>query len=208
MRNSIQVSLFSMALLLASCDQSDVQQVKEVQANQEVQTITESEKAEKFAIADSISNIAQATLLKNISQAIKAGGTVHAVDFCNIQAVPLMDSVSKANKVKVERVTEKNRNPDNYLKTENDKSAWVKFKDAFFKLEKPVPFIQEEGNQTLVYYKPIAMGMPTCLKCHGAPVKDIDVATAEKINEKYPNDLATNYKMGDFRGMWKVTFER
>lgn len=201
MKRSIQISALFMTLLFASCGQNEVQE------NPEVQAMSETEKEEKLALGDLISNMAQATLLQNVSKEMQAGGPVHAVEFCNIQAVPLMDSISKANKVKIERVTDKNRNPHNYLKTENDKSAWVKFKESFFKSEKPVPFIQEE-NQTLVYYKPIAMGMPTCLKCHGAPVQDIDLATAEKINEKYPNDLATNYKMGDFRGMWKVTFER
>ena len=205
MKNIVQLSMLFLTFLLVSCGQNNVQ---EKQETPEVIKITETEKAEKLDLGNRISEIAQTTLLQNVSKAMQAGGSVHAVEFCNIQAVPLMDSVSKANKVKVERVTDKNRNPDNYLKTEYDKSAWAKFKSAFFKLEKPVPFIQEEGNQTLVYYKPIAMGMPTCLKCHGTPEKDIDVATAEKIKEKYPNDLATNYKMGDFRGMWKVTFER
>ena len=144
MKGSIQISVLFMTLLFASCGQNDTQ---EVQETPEVQAITETEKAEKLAIGDSISNIAQATLLQNVSNAMKAGGPVHAVDFCNIQAVPLMDSVSKANNVKVERVTDKNRNPDNYLKTENDKSAWATFKSAFFKSEKPTPFIQEEDNQ-------------------------------------------------------------
>lgn len=201
MKRTIQISALLMTLLVASCAQNPVEETPKVQE------ITEGEKEEKLALGDLISNMAQTTLLQNVSKEMKAGGSVHAVEFCNIQAVPLMDSISKANKVKVERLTDKHRNPDNYLKTENDKSAWVKFKSAFFKSEKPVPYIQQE-NQTIVYYKPIAMGMPACLKCHGAPQQDIDLATAAKINEKYPNDLATNYKMGDFRGMWKVSFER
>ncbi len=204
MKGSIQLSLFLLTLLLASCGQNNIQ---EEQERSEMNVLSETERTEKLALADSISNIAQVTLLQNVGSAMKIGGPVHAVDFCNINAVPLMDSVSKAHQVKVERVTDKNRNPTNYLKTENDKSAWAKFKSSFFKSEKPVPFIVEE-NQNLIYYKPIAIGMPTCLKCHGAPEEDIDAATAEKIKEKYPNDLATNYKMGDFRGMWKLTFER
>lgn len=201
MKRTIQISALLMTLLVASCSQNPVKETAEVQV------ITESEREEKLALGDLISNMAQTSLLQNVSKEMKAGGPVHAVEFCNIQAVPLMDSISKANKVKVERVTDQQRNPDNYLKTENDKSAWVKFKSAFFKSEKPVPFVVEE-NQSLVYYKPIAIGMPTCLKCHGAPDQDIDISTLEKIKEKYPNDLATNYKMGDFRGMWKVSFEK
>lgn len=201
MKVNLPIYALLLISLLTSCGQNEIPE------SLAIEVFSETEKQEKQMLADSISNIAQATLLQNVSKAMKAGGPVHAVEFCNIQAVPLMDSVSKANKVKVERVTDKNRNPDNYLKTENDRSAWAKFKSAFFKLEKPVPFVVEE-NRNLIYYKPIAIGMPTCLKCHGAPEQDVDVATLGKINEKYPNDLATNYKMGDFRGMWKVSFER
>lgn len=49
--------------------------------------------------------------------------------------------------------------------------------------------------------------MPTCLKCHGNKATDIDVATQEIIDARYPNDLATDYKLGDFRGAWKITFK-
>lgn len=201
MKFIVLISGLLLGLFLVSCGQNEIVE------SSETEIFSETEKEEKLALADSISNIAQATLLQNVGRAMKAGGPVYAVDFCNIQAVPLMDSVSKANHVKVERMTDKNRNSNNTLKTENDLSAWDKFKNTFAKSKKPVPFVVEE-NQTLVYYKPIAIGMPTCLKCHGAPNQDIDVATAEKIKEKYPDDLATNYKMGDFRGMWKVTLDR
>ena len=168
--------------------------------------ISEAEKEQTLALGDSISKIAQATLMQNVSKAMKEGGPVHAVEFCNLQAMPLTDSISKAHHVTIQRVTDKNRNPNNGLKTDGERSAWKKFKETFSpQPAEPIHFVQEEG-QALVYYKPIAIGMPTCLKCHGAPEQDIDGATAQKINEKYPNDKATNYQLGDLRGMWKITF--
>ena len=33
--------------------------------------------------------------------------------------------------------------------------------------------------------------------------KEIDNKTLEILNERYPNDLAKGYKMGDFRGAWE-----
>jgi cytochrome c553 len=65
----------------------------------------------------------------------------------------------------------------------------------------------QNGND-LVYYKPIRTGMPACLKCHGNTETDINAATKAKLNELYPNDLATGYKLNDFRGLWKVEFKR
>jgi hypothetical protein len=61
-------------------------------------------------------------------------------------------------------------------------------------------------NRKIVYYKPIRIAMPACLKCHGSAEKDIDPKTLAIIRQKYPDDLATNYKEGDLRGLWKITF--
>jgi hypothetical protein len=57
-----------------------------------------------------------------------------------------------------------------------------------------------------VYYKPIKIGMPTCLQCHGKPKEDINEATASTIRKKYRFDKATGYAMGNLRGAWKLTF--
>ncbi len=107
MKGSIQLSLFLLTLLLASCGQNNIQ---EEQERSEMNVLSETERTEKLALADSISNIAQVTLLQNVGSAMKIGGPVHAVDFCNINAVPLMDSVSKAHQVKVEPNPNKSRN--------------------------------------------------------------------------------------------------
>jgi len=48
--------------------------------------------------------------------------------------------------------------------------------------------------------------MPACMKCHGQAGKEIDAKTMEIISQKYPDDLATGYKEGDLRGLWKITF--
>jgi len=48
--------------------------------------------------------------------------------------------------------------------------------------------------------------MPACLKCHGVPESDIDSATVQKLRALYPTDLATGYRLNDFRGLWKIEF--
>ena len=58
-----------------------------------------------------------------------------------------------------------------------------------------------------VYYKPIRIGIETCLKCHGSRSQDIELVTLEKIDELYPTDNAVNYSMGELRGLWKIEFE-
>jgi len=67
------------------------------------------------------------------------------------------------------------------------------------------PFLGNENGKT-IYYKPIKIGMPACLNCHGTEGKEIAMKTLVAIRQKYPDDLATGYKEGEFRGMWKITF--
>jgi hypothetical protein len=147
-----------------------------------------------------ISTKAQSVLLANVGKAMQTGGPVYAVELCNLQASTIVDSLNQANNCVITRISEKNRNPANHLKTASDKNLWKVFETG----ETGDTIIQEQNK--LVFYKPIHTGLPACLKCHGQPGSDIDVATFDKINGLYPADLATGYKLNDFRGLWKIEF--
>ena len=75
---------------------------------------------------DEITNLAQATLLGNVSKAMQTGGPEYAVEFCNLKAFSLVDSLSKLNNCTISRVSDKNRNPDNNLKNQQEKAIWKK----------------------------------------------------------------------------------
>ena len=147
-----------------------------------------------------ITNQAQSVLLANVAQAMQTGGPVYAVEFCNLKASSIIDSLNLANNCEISRVSAKNRHPENNLKTKADKNLWAIFEAGTV----TDTLIQE--NKKLVYYKSIRTAMPACLKCHGAPGADIDAATSEKLQKLYHNDLATGYQLNDFRGLWKIEF--
>jgi hypothetical protein len=149
---------------------------------------------------DSITTQVQKVLLENVMLAIKSGGPAYAVTFCNEKAMPLTDSMAKVHNCLIQRVSDKYRNPDN-KPTATDSDILAKLSSS--NPMKPV-LVSENGN--MVYYKPIKIAMPACLKCHGSEEKDIDLTAIEIIRQKYPNDLATGYKEGDLRGLWKITF--
>lgn len=158
-------------------------------------------------LADSIAMHAQKTLLYNVAKAIKKGGTEYAVDFCNTNAISLTDSIADLYAVNIQRVTNKPRNQNNYLATTQDSLVWNKM-HQYFQEEGFLPSgTLENDGVDYYYYKPIAMGMPTCVQCHGG-VKDINPRTKEILSQRYPNDQATEYKTGDFRGLWKIKMER
>jgi len=150
---------------------------------------------------DEITNLAQAILLGNVGNAIQKGGPEYAVEYCNIRATPLVDSLGNLNNCIVSRVSDKNRNSENNLKSEQERELWKKMQ---MKLSVDT-LIQED--QSLVYYKSIKIALPACLNCHGNPEREIQPAALEKIRLLYPNDLAIGYKTGDFRGLWKVEFK-
>jgi hypothetical protein len=147
-----------------------------------------------------ISGITQSVLLANVGQAMQKGGAVYAVEFCNLQATSIVDSLNQANNCVISRISDKNRNPGNSLLTSTDKSLW-----EIFAKGNVSDTIVEEQNM-LVFYKPIKTGLPACLKCHGQPGSDIEPAAFDKIQQLYPADLATGYELNDFRGLWKIEF--
>ena len=144
----------------------------------------------------------QAVLLSNVGKAIQTGGTEYAVEFCNLEASSIVDSLNGVFGCNISRVSAQNRNPLNALSTVQEKLMWELFAN-----EQLADTVLQSGND-LVYYKPIRTGMPACLKCHGNPETDINAATKQKLEQLYPNDLATSYQLNDFRGLWKVEFKR
>jgi hypothetical protein len=143
-----------------------------------------------------ITNATQMVLLKNVANGLKTNGPAATVEFCNTHASRLVDSLSIAHNANISRISAKNRNPEN----------------APDKFESRLLASMEQNNiaDTLVgtvYYKSIKIGMQPCLKCHGIPEEQINGKTLSTLQSLYPNDKATGYKLGDFRGAWKVKFE-
>ncbi len=150
-------------------------------------------------LGDSLSLQAQQALISNLLGAVEKGGAAYAVDFCNENAAPLTRALSQKHQVEIQRISAKNRNPANAASL-FDKKILDLFEAGTLK-DTLVRFAKG-----YVYYKPIKIGMPTCLQCHGKPKQDIDAAALKTIQRKYRFDKATGYAMGDLRGAWKLTF--
>jgi hypothetical protein len=183
MKNKILTLLLVMALLI-SCNKS-------------IQPDVYIEHIEK---GNNITTVTQAALLSNVASAMQIGGPVYAVEFCNLKASVITDSLNTVFNCTISRVSAKNRNTENALASVSDKQLWTVFEKG-----EVVDTIVKHGKN-LVYYKSIRTAMPACLKCHGVPESDIDSVTVQKLRKLYPNDLATGYRLNDFRGLWKIEF--
>lgn len=147
---------------------------------------------------------------KNLLNAINTKGTEHAVDFCNIKALPLTDSMSKELSIannfnaKIKRVSDKPRNPIN--KANKDELKYIEsLKKLLVQKQEIKPQIRESKNKSIAYI-PIETNK-MCLQCHGNPQSDIKIETLNNIIKKYPNDKATGYGENEIRGIFVVEIE-
>lgn len=193
-----------MLFAILSCSQNEELKNEETQNSNlnETQLTT----ANALELGDKIAKETQSVLLHNVSSAMQSGGKQFAVEFCSTKAVPLVDSLSKVHNCQISRISEKNRNPANYPFNENDLTQLKLLSQKTGEDKMNANVIDENGK--LVYYKPIYLGVAACLTCHGKVGENIDEEFRNKILEKYPQDKAVDYEMGDFRGAWKIVFNK
>jgi cytochrome c553 len=129
-------------------------------------------------------------------------GTIEALEFCNIQAMPLTDSMAVHYNASIKRVSDKNRNPNNKANAEELKYI-AKFKTQMAAKEEIKPVTIDKGNKIQFYY-PIETNT-MCLQCHG---KEIKPEVAKQILKLYPRDLAIGYGENEVRGIWSITFDK
>lgn len=155
------------------------------------------------AMGDSISIAAQQALMKQLMTAIESGGPEYAVNFCNERAMPITDSLSNRYNCEIKRIALRNRNPNNALTTE-EKIIYDGYAQSITTGAPAQPQLVINQKE-LLFYKPIVLGMPACLQCHGKP-DQLDPKAYVAIQSKYPDDKAVNFSLGELRGMWKITF--
>ena len=144
-----------------------------------------------------------------LQDAMQAGGPAHAVEYCSLAALPLLDSLSSAKGLRIRRTSDKIREPHDAPDADEQR----RLGEVLDLLAKGTPGMRITSQVVLLgdsvaYYQPILINMPACLRCHGVPGRDIDSTTLAAIQQRYPGDAATGYGMGDLRGLWSIRWER
>jgi hypothetical protein len=200
--------LLLIPILIISCgpqERISKEAFDDVQRNNDVRRITEVEILnEAMAWGDSITQEAQAQLIAQLQQAIAANGHPGAIDFCQVNALPILKSLETKYAVTLRRVSSRPRNP-----ADTPNADEIPLLDAYsYNAENNIladPSIQKlQQGEVFLYTKPIMLSNAMCLSCHGDPKKDIAPETAAKLKQLYPQDPATGYAEGDLRGMWSL----
>lgn len=123
-----------------------------------------------------------------------ARGPTEAIDACAVEAPRIADAAS-APGLRVGRTSHRLRNPA------NAPAPWMEPLLAEFASRDPEPgafaLVEREGGGA-GYVEPITV-QPLCLTCHGDAVAP---ELVEKIRARYPEDAATGFEVGDFRGLF------
>ncbi len=143
------------------------------------------------------------TLRNTLLKAIGERGLPMAVEFCNINALPLTNAFSAAD-ISIKRTSDKIRNPANSADTMEQRilATYLQLKNNKGALK---PIVEKDAAGNHHYYKPIIV-QAMCLNCHGDKNTQIQPGTWQAIKAKYPGDAAFDYEEGDFRGIWHVKF--
>ena len=147
----------------------------------------------------------KAQLGKNLMKVIAEKGTVSAVEFCNIEAMKLTDSMSVMHNAIIKRVSDKARNPKN-MANAKELGHITAFKEMV-KVGSDIDPIVEEINGEVNFFYPITTNT-MCLQCHGTPNEHVTTETLSALKALYPSDKALGYNVDEVRGIWSITFDK
>ncbi len=153
-----------------------------------------------------VASVTFATLSGNLQKAMKEGGVKNAVEYCNLAALPLVDSLSQIHNAQIRRTSLKVRNPKD-KPTAQELTQLQAYEKQSQSGEKLKPVVKEIDPNTVAFYAPIHM-MPLCGKCHGEVGNTLLEKDYEVIQKYYPEDQAIGYVSGDLRGMWSISFKK
>lgn len=152
-----------------------------------------------------ISGITQNAMSTQLKKALEEGGVPNAIQYCNLAAYPIADSLSKIYDATIRRVTDKPRNPSNTLSV-HEQDIFNRFKTQAIDKQQIEPVIEQLQNGEIAFYAPIRI-QALCTKCHGKLGETLTAENDAVIQHLYPADQAIGYGEGDLRGMWSIVMK-
>ena len=146
---------------------------------------------------DSLTATADTLLRRTLARALVTGGVAGAMSLCRPETYPAVDSLARVLHATARRVSTRPRDPVHRAillaaETQTDTTRTL----------------HRESPEVFFYQRPIVLNNALCLRCHGTVGRDIAPADYALIRQKYPQDQATGYRLGQQMGAWQVSLER
>ena len=169
------------------------------------------EVAEIRSLGDTAINRLAFTLVNEINTAVSKGGYESAVEIAHLKSLPMTgDRVTGLPRIKtIKRTSLRLRNPANAPDAADQLALERVLKELASDFGPSKILIQKieapgAGPEWRVY-RPLGAAS-VCLKCHGDPAEQSPALRA-KLNSLYPVDQATGYRIGEWRGLLRVTVD-
>lgn len=145
------------------------------------------------------------SMKKALMGAMQDGGPVEAVSVCKLIAPTLAAEISKQHGLDIRRTSLRVRNPENEADSwETDVLQRFQTRLASGEAIQKLSFSEKVENDVGTAQWRMMKAIPTdkvCLSCHGTKI----VAPVQAVlDQHYPNDMATGFKLGDIRGAFTV----
>lgn len=206
-RPATRLTGFLFLLALAACQGAPEPQTAELEVPEIPEPIPDEVRGEVEARGAAAAGALAQGLMVRLAAAMDEEGVAGAVDFCSDEALLLTDQVSEAHdpSLELKRTTARWRNPANAPDpSEARVLAYLQSLEVEEPGSAPESFTAIGPEGTFHFYR-ILRTAPMCLNCHG----DEGALLPEVRNvlrERYPEDRATGYTEGEFRGVIRVRF--
>jgi hypothetical protein len=146
----------------------------------------------------------QKELTQELVKAMTEGGPERAIAICAVKAPAIADRYSQLPGINIRRVSLQMRNP-NIIPDRYELSVLSQFASTTHDEPQTASvLVRDSGDvKRFRYMKEIKTGQ-LCLSCHGDPA-GFSFALKKALREKYPDDRAVGYRLGDSRGAYSVT---
>jgi hypothetical protein len=148
--------------------------------------------------ADLIVASMQDALLRELTDAVQAGGPGFAIKSCHVDVIGIIQRIGREEGVAAGRTSDRLRSPTNAPK------AWAAALVAANagRRARDVPGFAVDLGDKVGVLRPIAH-RPMCAACHGAP-DTLDPEVRAELRDLYPRDRAVGFAEGEIRGWFWV----
>ncbi len=141
------------------------------------------------------------TLKPELKQAIKTGGPAHAISVCSERAPAIAKSLHNETGWYVKRVSLKARNQQTAIPDAWERKVLEQFDQRQAKGESAEKMAFAEVVDGKYRFMKAQGVEPVCMNCHAADIKPEIEAV---LKEKYPQDMARGYTLGQIRGAFSL----
>lgn len=195
---NLKILLLLIAVMFVSCNNQSDEEIKQENAEKSIL-----EKDKFLELGNKITSETFQGLSSELMKSINQGGLESAIDYCNVNALPITSNFETTYNVKIKRVGTKIRNEKN--KADEMEAEVIKMFQSNIDNKKDTnPVVMKIGDN--YHYFNYIRTKAMCLNCHGNKGETLKESVYNKILEKYPNDQAIGYKENDLRGVWHVIF--